>query len=266
MILPLPRGWGRGDPLEQGYAATSVEAGASGGGAVHCGWREADLDSRSRPPSVARGGSLAGPPLRRLSQKQVVQVQEFTGCTPTFGLGCRPSGIVAQQSTHSIMRREGRLRSECDQRVHSGVRREGRLRNECDQSGSTQECDQRVHSGVRPEGRLRSEGDQRVDPGASSTGRVDSGASCDQRVGSTHLQLVNLCRAGGLCCRRSGERRGLATIQRCTLRASCGRHLPTGFRTATAYQQPSELTTVTGERLIRMTRTAPSPHDHQASV
>ncbi|CAN0107488.1 unnamed protein product [Lampetra planeri] len=194
----------------------------------------------------------------------------------------------------------------------------------------------------------------------SSTGRVDSGASCDQRVGSTHLQLdregrlrselrpagrldsslarpggstqeraatsgsarlifsssgtqpssigspepalgarlkrlpissaggqdpldsstrpawVNLCRVGGLCCRRSGDGRGLATRLRAhpgrrPNTARCERAVGATYRPGSELRQrinehPNQFTTVTGERLIRMTRTAPSPHDHQASV
>ncbi|CAM9804866.1 unnamed protein product [Lampetra planeri] len=221
--------------------------------------------------------------------------------TPTYGqiltqqksketppCGQDPKGFFGiKERTLSIgnqLDREGRLRSE--------LRPAGRLDSSSARpGGSTQE-------------RAATSGSARLI--FSSTGRVDSGASCDQRVGSTHLQLdregrlrSELRPAGrldssarlGLSRVRSAHRsrlsgldssgspsplqagktrltaqlglrgstsaasevsaadgRGLATrlrahpwstTQHCTLRASCGRHLPTGFRTTTAYQQAS---------------------------
>ncbi|CAN0121897.1 unnamed protein product [Lampetra fluviatilis] len=168
----------------------------------------------------------------------------------------------------------------------------------------------RVGSGVRPGGstqeRAATSGSARLI--FSSTGRVDSRASCDQRVGST-LQLVwdsaEFSRLSGLdssgspsplqagktrltaqlglrgstsaesevsaAARVAVWRRGsvLPLVDDPTLHAASELWAPPTDRVPSCDSVPTgihQFTTVTGERLIRMTRTAPSPHDHQASV
>ncbi|CAN0398961.1 unnamed protein product [Lampetra planeri] len=174
-----------------------------------------------------------------------------------------------------------------------------------------QEC--QLISRVRPVGRLRSSTSGSTQERAatsgsarlifSSTERVDSGASCDQRVGSTLLLVwdsAEFSRLSGLDSSDSpsplqagktrltaqlglrgptsaesevsaaAEGRGLATRRRPST-ARCERAVGATYRPGSELRQrinrhPNQFNTATGERLIRMTRTAPSPHDHQASV
>ncbi|CAM9876583.1 unnamed protein product, partial [Lampetra planeri] len=107
----------------------------------------------------------------------------------------RPGGSTQERAATSgsarlIFSSTGRVDSgaSCDQRVgstHLQLDREGRLRSELRPAGRLDS------SSARPGGstqeRAATSGSARLI--FSSTGRVDSGASCDQRVGST-LQLV----------------------------------------------------------------------------
>ncbi|CAM9970850.1 unnamed protein product [Lampetra fluviatilis] len=107
----------------------------------------------------------------------------------------RPGGSTQERAATSgsarlIFSSTGRVDSgaSCDQRVgstHLQLDREGRLRSELRPAG------QLDSSSARPGGstqeRAATSGSARLI--FSLTGRVDSGASCDQRVGSIHLQL-----------------------------------------------------------------------------
>ncbi|CAM9866211.1 unnamed protein product, partial [Lampetra planeri] len=181
---------------------------------------------------------------------------------------------------------------------------EGQLISRVRPVGRLRSSTGRVGTGVRPGGstqeRAATSGSARLI--FSPTGRVDSGASCDQRVGST-LQLVwdsaEFSRLSGLDSSGSpsplqagktrltaqlglrgstsaasevsaADNRGLATRRRPNT-ARCERAVGATYRPGSELRQrinrhPNQFNTATGERLIRMTRTAPSPHDHQASV
>ncbi|CAM9694216.1 unnamed protein product [Lampetra fluviatilis] len=227
------------------------------------------------PIGASRSSSPKTSQLRTLDPLvPLVLVRAGTLCGPVVGLWDSRLYVLE-------LDREGRLRSELRPagrlglifsstgRVDSGARSGGSTQERAATSGSARLFSS---SGTQPS----SIGSPELALGARLKRLpISSAGGQDPLDSSTRPAWVNLCRVGGLCCRRSGEDRGLATrlvltlVDDPTLHAASELWAPPTDRVPNCDSVSTgihQFTTVTGERLIRMTRTAPSPHDHQASV